>query len=63
MNSEKLDLKNIIVYQRDYSKFSNESFRDVSIQTWNYALENVVATFKDLYTKLEGSVNRHAMLC
>ena len=59
VNREKLDLKNIIVYQRDYSKFSNESFRnDVLIQTWNYALENVNAAFKDFYTKLEGSVSR-----
>ena len=62
VNREKLDLKNIIVYQRDYSKFSNESFRDVSIQTWNYALENVDAAFKDFYTKLEGSVSRHALI-
>ena len=63
VNREKLDLKNIIVYQRVYSKFSNESFwDDVSIQTWNYALENVDAAFKDFYTKLEGSVSRHAPL-
>ena len=42
VNREKNDLKNINVYQRDYSKFSNESFRDdVSIQTWKYAHENV----------------------
>ena len=63
VNREKLDLKNIIVYQRDYSKFSNESFSDdVSIQTWNYAHENVDAAFKDFYTKLEGSVSRQALL-
>ena len=61
VNREKHDLKNI-VYQRDYSKFSNESFRNVSIQTWNYALENVDAAFKDFYTKLEGSVSRHALI-
>ena len=63
VNREKLDLKNIIVYQRDYSKFSNESFRDdVSIQTWNYAHENVNAAFKVFDTKLEDSVSRHAPL-
>ena len=31
----------------------------MSIQTWNYALENVDAAFKDFYTKLEVSVSRH----
>ena len=58
VNREKID-----IYQRDYSKFSNESFRDdVSIQTWNYAHENIHQAFKDFYTKLEGSISRHAPL-
>ena len=60
---EKIDLKKVNIYQRDYSTFSTESFRDdVSIQNWNYAHDNVHDSFRDLYTKLEGSVNRHAPL-
>ena len=63
VNREKIDLKKINVYQRDYSRFSNESFRDdVFIQNWNYAHENVHNLFNDFYSKLEGSVNRHAPL-
>ena len=43
--------------------FSNDCFRDdVSIQTWNYAHENIHQAFKDFYIKLEGSVSRHAPL-
>ena len=34
----------------------------VSIQNWNYTYENVNNLFKDFYSKLEGSVNRHALL-
>ena len=59
---EKIDFKHQNVYIRDYSKFSNESFRDLSIQYWNYTHENVHGLFKDFYSKLEGSVNRHAPL-
>ena len=60
VNREKLDLKNIIVYQRDYSKFSNESFRDdVSIQTWNYALENEIATnFNSFFVNVGSSTEK-----
>ena len=58
---EKIDLKKINIIQRDYSKFSTESFRDdVSIQNWNYSHENAHDLFKDFFNKLEGSVNRHA---
>ena len=52
----------INVYQRDNSKFSRESFRDVSIQNWCYSHDNVNDSFKDFYTKLEASVDRHAPL-
>ena len=51
------------MYQRDYSKFSRESFQDdVSIQSWCYSHSNVNDLFKDFYTKLEASVDRHAPL-
>ena len=50
------------IYQRDYSTFSNESFRDhFSIQNLNYSDDNVHDSFNNFYTKLEGS-NRHAPL-
>ena len=39
---EKIEFKKLNVYLRDYSKFSNESFReDVSIQNWDYTHGNV----------------------
>ena len=57
----KVDLKKVNIYQRDYSNFSSDSFRDdVSIQNWNYSHDNVHDSFSDFYTKLDGSVNRHA---
>ena len=59
---EKIKLKKVNIYQRDYSTFSSESFHDVLIQNWNYSHDNVHDSFIDFYTKLEGSVNRHAPL-
>ena len=60
---EKIEFKKLNVYLRDYSKFSNESFReDVSIQNWDYTHKNVHDLFKDFYSKLEGAVNKHAPL-
>ena len=60
VNREQIDSKKINVYQRDYSKFSRESFRDdVSIQNWCYSHDIVNDLFKDFYTKLEASVDRH----
>ena len=48
----------IIVFQRDSSKLSCESFRDdVSIQNWSYSHNNANDSFTDLYTKLEASVD------
>ena len=53
VNREIIDLKKLNIYQRDYSKFSVESFRDdVSIQNWRYSQENVHDLFKDFYIKL-----------
>ena len=38
---EKIDIKNINMYTIKFSKFSSKDFRDdVSIQNWNYDLEN-----------------------
>ena len=61
VNREKCDYKKMNIYQRDYSKFSTNSFReDVSNINWNYSYEDVHASFGDFYQKLDGSVNRHA---
>jgi len=57
----KLDYKSISIYKRDYSKFSEKSFRDdVSIQNFNNNFINVNEQFNDFFFKLEGCVNRHA---
>ena len=56
---EKIDFQKVNIYQRDYSTFPSERFRDdVSIQNWNYSHDNVHDSFDDFYTKLEGSVIR-----
>ena len=63
MKREKIDLKSINIFQRDYSKFLTESYRDdVSIQNWSYSHDNVHDLFMDFYNKLERSVYRHAPL-
>ena len=60
---EKIDYKSIKMYKRDYSKFSEESFRDdVSIQNFDSKLDDVNDQFKNFYFKLEGCVERHAPL-
>ena len=61
IQNQKMDLKTITIYKRDYSKFSEESFRDdVSIQNFNNNFNDVNEQFQDFYFKLEGCVNRHA---
>ena len=63
INRRKIDYKKVHKYERDYSKFTTESFRDdISIQNWNYSHINVHESFKDFYLKLEGSVDRHASI-
>ena len=53
--------RNINIYTRDYSKFSSNDFLDdVSIQNWNYDLDNPSDLFNDFYCRLEGCVDRHA---
>ena len=63
VQNQTFDLKSIIVYKRDYSNFSEKSFRDdVSIQNFCNDLKDVDEQFQDFYFKLEGCVNRHAPL-
>ena len=57
----KIDYKENQIYRRDYTNFSEQSFRDdVSIQNFNNELVDVNDQFNDFFFKLEGSVNRHA---
>ena len=63
VQNQTINLKSTIVYKRDYSKFSEKSFRDdVSIQNFSNDLEDVDEQFQDFYFKLEGCVDRHAPL-
>ena len=51
------------MYKRNYSTFSEDSFRDhVSIQNFDNNPVNVNDQFKDFYLRLEGCVERHAPL-
>ena len=52
---EKIDYKNLSIFQRDYSKFNSQQFcDDVSIQNWNTNLPHVNTLFTDFYSKLQG---------
>ena len=52
----KMDIKSTTIYKRDYSTFSEESFRDdVSIQNFNNQLTDVNEQFNDFLFKLEES--------
>ena len=60
VQEQKIDLKSSTIYRRDYSKFSEDSFRDdVSIQVFNN-FENINDQFQDFFNKLQGCVDRHA---
>ena len=60
-DSETKRVKTTVVYSRDYSKFSADSFRgDVSSQNFNVEFVNINDQFNDFYYKLEGCVDRHA---
>ena len=63
IEKRKFDFKSTTFYKRDYTNFSEQSFRDdVSIQNFNNDLANVDEQFDDFFFKLEGCVNRHAPL-
>ena len=52
-------MKSSTIYRRDYSNFSEDSFRDdVSIQVFNN-FENINDQFQDFFNKLQGCVDRH----
>ena len=55
---EKIDIKNINIYSRNYSKSSSKDFHDdVSIQKWNYDRYNPTDLFNDFFWRLEGCVD------
>ena len=61
IKNSKVDYKSIVIYSRDYSKFSSSSFRDdVSIQNFYLNSIDVNEQFNDFYFKLKGCVDRHA---
>ena len=60
---EKLEFKKMTMYKRNYSTFSEDSFRDdVSIQNVDNNFVDVNNQFKDFYLRLEGCAERHAPL-
>ena len=46
---EKIDIKNINIYSRNYSRFSSKDFHGVSIRKWNYDLDNPTNLFNDFF--------------
>ena len=51
----KFDYRKTTIYKRDYTNFSEQSFRnDVSIQNFNNDLTNINNQFNDFCIKLEG---------
>ncbi len=58
---DKIDVRNINMYGRDYSKYSDDNFiDDVSIQRWNYDSTDPNLLMSDLVWRLDGCAERHA---
>ena len=61
INRQNISLKKINIYQRDYSNFETQSFRnDILLQTWNCNSNNVNEMYNDFINKLEKCVDVHA---
>ena len=61
MKRPKLDKRKIVMYSRDFSKFSETDYRDdVSIQSWNLQSTDCNNVMNDFLFKLEGCAERHA---
>ena len=61
INRQKISLKKINIYQRDYSKFETQSFRnDILLQNWNCNSDNVNEMYNDFINKLENCADMHA---
>ena len=54
IKTKEIDIKNINMYSRDYTKFSSKDFiDDVPIQTWNYDLDSPSDLFNDFFGGLK----------
>ena len=61
INRGKVDVKKIEMYGRDYSKFTDDAFRDdVSIQPWLDQTNDPNLLMADLVWRLDGCTERHA---
>ena len=61
MVREKIDVRKISMFGRNYSKFSEEHFRDdVSIQRWRQDSNDANILTSDFVWRLNGSAERHA---
>ena len=61
--SKVVDFRKITMYKRNYSNFSEDSFRDcVSLQNFDNNFDDVNDQFKDFYLRLRGCIERHAPL-
>ena len=59
----KLDFRKMTMYKRNYSNFSEDSFRDnISLQNFDNNFDDVNDQFKDFYLRLLGCIERHAPL-
>ena len=57
----RVDLKDVVMFGRDYSKFKDSSFRDdVSIQAWGVVSSDSNVLTADFLWRLDGCVERHA---
>ena len=58
---DKIDVKNIDMYSRDFSNYSDEKFRDdVSIQNWLHNVNDVNLLASDFVWRLNACSERHA---
>ena len=61
INRGKIDVKKILMFGRDMSKFNEQNYRDdVSIQKWLHDTDDPNLLMSDLIWRLDGSTNRHA---
>ena len=57
INRQNISLKKVNIYQRDYSKFETQGFRnDLLIQQWNCNSNDVNVLYNDFFNKLDNCV-------
>ena len=61
INRGKIDIKKILMFGRDTSKFNEQNYRDdVSIQKWLHDTNDPNLLMSDFIWRLDGCTNRHA---